>query len=263
MANEDERILPQADFPLDELTVVILSEGPARAGMAGDEVQRLLNEHLAYTLGLARSGKLLAAGAFIDPNPAGRLTGIGFSRLPPDELAAHEAEDPAMKAGLEGFRVVKYMFPKGVISFAREFESNQESSRRLYEEVFGNGNLAIADELMAPDVVSHGPGAPDQIGTEGIKRQAQLLRTAIPDLAATLKFQVADAEGVTSYWTGSGTHTGDLMLPAGPVGPTGNPISFDELRVDRYAEGRIVESWFIPDRLTLWTQFGLMPSPAR
>jgi hypothetical protein len=29
---------------------------------------------------------------------------------------------------------------------------------------------------------------------------------------------------------------------------------------DRHAGGKIVESWFIPDRFTLWQQLGLMPS---
>ncbi len=37
-------------------------------------------------------------------------------------------------------------------------------------------------------------------------------------------------------------------------GTTGNPISFEEVRIDRYANGKIVKSWFIPDRMTLWQQ---------
>ena len=35
-----------------------------------------------------------------------------------------------------------------------------------------------------------------------------------------------------------------------------------EIRIDRFAGGRIVESWFIPDRLTLWQQWGLLPEPS-
>jgi predicted ester cyclase len=140
-----------------------------------------------------------------------------------------------------------------------DLEANQERSRRLYEEVFGQGNYAAADDLMAADVVNHGPGSPPVLGTEGIKRQAALLRTAIPDLRATLNDQFGQHDRVVSRWTGSGTHSGSLTLPTGTVDGTGRTISFDEIRIDRHAGGRIVESWWIPDRFTLWQQLGLLP----
>jgi predicted ester cyclase len=135
-------------------------------------------------------------------------------------------------------------------------------SRRLYQEVFGLGQLEAADELMSPDCVSHGPGTPPAVGTDGIKRQATLLRTAFPDLQVTLEDQLAEGDRVASRWTGSGTHTGPLMLPQGPVPPTGTRIAFGEIRIDRFANGRIVESWFLPDRFTLWQQLGLLAEPA-
>jgi predicted ester cyclase len=140
-----------------------------------------------------------------------------------------------------------------------EVEENKERSWRLYFEVFGNGNYAAADELMASACVSHAARNTPQGGTDGIKRQAVLLRTAIPDLHVTLHEQVAEGDRVASRWTGSGTHTGPLQLPTGTIGPTVNHISFDEIRIDRHVRGRIAESWFIPDRFTLWQQFGLLP----
>jgi predicted ester cyclase len=142
---------------------------------------------------------------------------------------------------------------------ATDVARNKALSRRLYEEVFGRGNFDAADEIMAEKCVSHGAGAPAAQGTEGIKRQAVLLRTAFPDLEVTLGDQVAEGDWVANRWTGSGTHRGPLILPNGPLEPTGKPISFDEIRIDRYEEGRIVESWFIPDRMTLWRQLGLLP----
>jgi len=137
---------------------------------------------------------------------------------------------------------------------------NKERSQRLYNEIFGKGNFAAADELMAADIVNHGPGSPPVPGTEGIKRQAALLRTAMPDLEVILNDQLGEGGRVASRWTGRGTHTGPLNLPAGPVLATGNAISFDEIRIDRHAGGRIVESWWIPDRFSLWSQLGLLPA---
>ena len=134
-------------------------------------------------------------------------------------------------------------------------------SRRLYEDIFGAGKYDVADELMAADIVNHGPGVPPTLGTEGIKRQAVLLRTAIPDLRTILNDQFGQDDRVVSRWTGSGTHTGPLNLPTGIVAGTGRSISFDEIRIDRHEGGRIVESWWIPDRFTLWQQLGLLPAP--
>ena len=102
-----------------------------------------------------------------------------------------------------------------------EVETNQERSRRLYEEVFGKGNYPVADDLMAPGVVNHGPGSSPVRGTAGIKRQAALLRTAIPNLRATLNDQFGHDDRVVSRWTGSGTHSGPLKLPTGTVDGTG------------------------------------------
>jgi len=140
-------------------------------------------------------------------------------------------------------------------------ERNKAASRRLYEEVFGRGSLDVADEILAEDCLNHGPGSVTVAGTGQIKAQAHVLRTAIPDLRLELKDQFVVGDRVCSRWSGSGTHRGDMRTQAGTVPPTGNRIAFDEIRIDRHADGRITESWFMPDRLTLWQQLGLVPLP--
>ncbi len=141
-----------------------------------------------------------------------------------------------------------------------EQEENRAASRRLYEEVFGRGNFEVADEILAEDMISHGPGSPPLVGTEQIKRQAALLRGAFPDLTVTLEDQFAAGDRVCSRWSSTGTHSGDLAMPTGIVPATGNSIAFEEIRIDRYTGGLIVESWFIPDRFSLWRTLGLIPS---
>lgn len=263
MTEDSNRALPQTGFATEDFTVLLLEQGPERARVEPAELQRLLNAHLGWMLALAGGGELLTAGALIDPSPVSPVTGLGFSHLEPDSLSARAALDPAVQAGVESFRVVTYRLPKGSILFPAEAEGNKARSRRLYEEVFGKGNLEAADEILDPDALNHGPGAPPTRGSEQIKRQAMLLRTAIPDLRTTLEDQFAEGDRVASRWAGSGTHTGTATFPTGPLLPTNNPISFQEIRIDRHADGRIVESWFIPDRLTFWMQLGLIPSPRR
>lgn len=140
-------------------------------------------------------------------------------------------------------------------------EKNKAASRRLYEEVFGRGNLVAADQILSQNVVNHGAGSPPSVGTDQIKRQATILRTAMPDLMATLNDQLAEGDRVASRWTGTGTHTAPLLTAAGPVPPTGRVITWDEIRIDRFVEGLITESWFIPDRLSMWQALGLIPGP--
>jgi predicted ester cyclase len=144
---------------------------------------------------------------------------------------------------------------------ATPIDERKARSRRLYEEVFGRGNLAAADEILAEACVSHGPGSPPNIGSEGIKRQALVFRSGMPDLRAILEDQIAEGDLVATRWTGRGTHTGVLALAFGPVPPSGTTIEFAEIRIDRHAGDQIIESWFIPDRLTLWQQLGLVPTP--
>lgn len=150
--------------------------------------------------------------------------------------------------------------PQAGAAASAGLDACKQRSRRLYEEIFGRGNYAAADELMAPDIINHGPGTPPVPGTDGIKQQAAVLRAAIPDLRITLNDQFGEDDKVVSRWTGSGTHTGPLTLPTGTVPATGNPISFDEIRIDRHSGGKIAESWWIPDRFTLWAQLGLLPA---
>ncbi len=137
-------------------------------------------------------------------------------------------------------------------------ERNKASSRLLYEEVFGRGNFDAADEILDASCVTHGPGTPAATGTEGIKRQAQILRTAFPDLRPVCQAQIAEGDQVATRWTSTGTHTGPMTVPGGISEPRGEPIEFDEIRIDRFVDGHIVKSWFIPDRLGLWQQLGLL-----
>jgi predicted ester cyclase len=142
-------------------------------------------------------------------------------------------------------------------------DENKALARRLYVEVFGAGNMAAADEILAPDCVSHAADSPPLIGPEQIKRQALALRGAMPDFTAILEDQLAEGDRVASRWNGTGTHTGAMVLPTGTIPPSGKAIQFGEIRIDRFAGGRIVESWFIPDRLSLWQQLGLIPTPGQ
>ena len=110
--------IPKADFEVETLTMVVLYEGPRASEYKDGELERLLEEHLEFTVGLVAQGHLLSAGGIVDGGRSSqRLTGIGLSTKSPDEVRRLVEQDPSVKAGLESVKTVTYTFPKGMLAF--------------------------------------------------------------------------------------------------------------------------------------------------
>ena len=138
-------------------------------------------------------------------------------------------------------------------------EENKATDRRLVEEALDRGNLAVADELIAPDFVDHAAPPGMEHGPDGFKAAVAAYRAAFPDLQAAVEEQVAEGDRVAVRLTARGTHTGPLMgLP-----PTGKEVSFAGMKLFRIAEGKIVESWGQFDALGLLRQLGAVPAPGQ
>ena len=138
-------------------------------------------------------------------------------------------------------------------------EQNKAIERRLTEEVWNKGNLAVVDELVAPNFVDHNapPGLPP--GAEGQKAFIKMYREAFPDAHVTIHDLLADGDKVISRWTGSDTHHGTLFgIPA-----TGKKVSIEGITIDRFSGNKIVESWNIFDQLGMMQQLGVIPSPGQ
>jgi predicted ester cyclase len=132
--------------------------------------------------------------------------------------------------------------------------------RRLIEEGFNAGNLAVADELIAPDLVEHQNFGPDHApGAEGVKAVIASLRRAFPDFHLAIDDLATAGDTVWLRMTGTGTNDGSFMGHP-PTGRQMRTDVFDALRVDGE---RIVEHWGVPDRLGTLFQLGLARPPAR
>jgi steroid delta-isomerase-like uncharacterized protein len=138
-------------------------------------------------------------------------------------------------------------------------EANKAIIRRLFEEAFEQGNLAVLDEIIAPNQVNGGPSALPGMpsGPEGNKMLITAYRNAFPDLHFTIDEQIAEGNTVVTRWTAHGTHKGELAgLP-----PTGKPATVVGLGVDRVENGKIVESWGLFDQFGMLQQLGVIPAP--
>jgi predicted ester cyclase len=134
--------------------------------------------------------------------------------------------------------------------------SNEAIYRRLIEEGFNQGNLAVVDELMAPGAREHQRGAGD--GIEGAKKTIMYLRSAFPDFKITIDEVVVSGDKVWARQRGGGTNLGSF---AGHP-PSGRKAFTDVIDVVRIEDGKIVEHWGVPDQLGMMMQLGLVQRPA-
>ncbi len=138
-------------------------------------------------------------------------------------------------------------------------EENKAVARRAVEEIFSaQGNLDVADEIIAPNYIGHDPVSPEDVrGPEGVKEFASMYRNAFPDVQLSVEDQVAEGDKVVTRWIASGTHQGELM----GVAPSGNRVTVAGVSVERVVDGKIEESWDIYDALGMMQQIGAIPSP--
>ena len=137
-------------------------------------------------------------------------------------------------------------------------EENKAIVRRIFEEVWNQNDLAVADEVVASDQVNHDPGLPGMpSGPEGLKYLVQTFRAAFPDLQFTVEDQVAEGDKVVTRWTMRGSNTGSFLgMP-----PTGRTVAVSGINIDRLANGKLVEHWRSADQLGMLQQLGLIPTP--
>jgi predicted ester cyclase len=70
---------------------------------------------------------------------------------------------------------------------------------------------------------------------------------------------IAEVDKVAYRITYRGTHRGDFM----GIRPTGKQVSFTGIAIDRFKDGKFVESWFNLDALGLMQQLGAIPQMAQ
>ena len=135
-------------------------------------------------------------------------------------------------------------------------ERNKHTARRWSEELWSRGDLAVADEIIAPEYERHDPGDPFPAhGPEDVKRIVTMLRTMLPDFRIEVEAMLADGDFVVSRYTSTATDTvGFMGMP-----PTGKRIRAAAIQIFRFADGKIVESWAARDDLGVLKQLGHWP----
>ncbi|GAC1522915.1 MAG: ester cyclase [Chloroflexota bacterium] len=131
---------------------------------------------------------------------------------------------------------------------------NLEAVRRWTEEGENRRNAAVVDELMAPDFESHAlfynPYVPSRMQggswTERVKQNIDKDIAGLDDRHTTLDQTIAAGDKVVTVATTSGMRNG-------------KQVSYCSISITRFADGKMVETWFLWDRLGLYQQLGVLP----
>ena len=117
-------------------------------------------------------------------------------------------------------------------------EANKALMRRLFEEGFHSGKLAIVDEIFHPNFVDR--STPEQpAGTEGVKDYISMVRTGFPDISITIEDLVAEEERVVVRTTWRGTHLGEYE----GIAPTSKQVTRSMIQIFHVKDGKLLEEW--------------------
>ena len=119
--------------------------------------------------------------------------------------------------------------------------SNEIKARFIKHEteLWNEGNLDVAGELFAPDVVIHNaaPGTP--AGLEGVKATVSGLHAAFSDVEFTIEDPIVEGDTLAHRWSITGKQTGEWM----GAPPTGEKVTMRGVSMVRFADDKIVDIW--------------------
>jgi steroid delta-isomerase-like uncharacterized protein len=128
--------------------------------------------------------------------------------------------------------------------------------RRNTEQVQGQGDFALFDELFADDFIDHTPQPGTTADKEGVRVLYHRLRDAFPDFRPEIHWQTSEGDVVTTFKTYHGTHHGEFL----GVAPTGIAVQFETVDAMRVRDGRITDHWGVANLYSVLEQLGQLPT---
>lgn len=136
-------------------------------------------------------------------------------------------------------------------------EANKAIVRRLLEEGFNTGNMAVLDEMLADDFVNHNPSEPASVDREGLKQGWAAICAGFPDQRSEIDDLIAEKDQVVKRSTFRGTQTGEFN----GIPPTGRPVTLQVISIYRITDGKVKEIYWAYDNLSTLQQLGIVPIP--
>lgn len=138
-----------------------------------------------------------------------------------------------------------------------ETTRNKAALRRFHDALSSGDAEVISktiDEVVQPDVLIRTPLPIESTGAQAVKEVFAALHQAFPDLHVSVEDLIAEGDKVVSRNIVTGTHRGDYMgLP-----PTGRSVTYSEMFVVRFLDGRVAETWAVVDVFSQMQQLGVI-----
>lgn len=132
-----------------------------------------------------------------------------------------------------------------------------ELVHRWFEELFTDGDLAVADDILADDVEYHGPRSLtplDVASPADVKEYVETYRRAFPDLAYTVEETIQSDDAVVARWTATGTQESALF----DLESSGGTFAEEGINIFRIDDGRITAIHSEWDTLKMVQELGVV-----
>ena len=125
-------------------------------------------------------------------------------------------------------------------------ESNIEANVSFFYEAWNRGDIETMMPLFAPNAIDHNSGTGEN-GSESMMKSLKALRDAFPDLKYEVHEIAVDAKRQISMAnvTCEGTHERRYL----DIPPSHLHLTWREMRMTRWSEGRVVEHWTVSEVL--------------
>ncbi|HXD09744.1 MAG TPA: ester cyclase [Anaerolineales bacterium] len=122
-------------------------------------------------------------------------------------------------------------------------EQSKSFVSNFLDELYNKGNLALADQVIAPPLLR---GA--------IKRAVQTLREIFSDFHLTIEELIAEEDKVTARCMMRGTYKRNLF----GITIVNRSVEVDYIGIYRLGDNQLKAFWFLRDELSLVRQLGLL-----
>ena len=122
---------------------------------------------------------------------------------------------------------------------SRAQENNKALVRKFFEEVWNKGNVAVVDELLAPDFVDRSLLPGQGPSREEYKRSITEFRAAFSFADLTIEAQIAEGDMVVTKFSTRCIHRGEFL----GVPPSGDEATYSSIRIHRIVGGKVTDEW--------------------
>ena len=128
--------------------------------------------------------------------------------------------------------------------------STADLVRRFYDELWNEVNLAVATEILDPEVTFQGSVGVGATGPAQVCDYVTMVTTALSGYRCDVEMLVEDGDRAAAKVLFSGIHVGDFLGYA----PTGRKVEWRGAAFFTAGNGRLRDIWVLGDLATLRSQ---------